>query len=280
MAIIIAEAGENHCGNWQMARDLVKVAAAAGADYVKFQLYDAADVAADDPEREWFQRVQVPIARLAELTALARASGIEPLCTPWDAEKAARIFDLGIPDMKIASFHIVDEELLRLVNRRARRVFMSTGMGSLDEVDRAVDLLRNVRELYLLHCVSEYPLPIDRVNLAVMDLLKARYGTRVQVGYSDHTTGILAPVAAVARGAAVVEKHITMDKQLEGTDHILSADPDELRKMVAQIRGVEPMIGAGDKMLTAVEAAHKDFLRNRFRHRQPSVEGDTHGIRH
>ncbi len=267
MAIVIAEAGENHCGNWEVARELVRVAADAGADYVKFQLYDAADVAMDDPERDWFQRVQLPRSTLKELAVLADELDIEPLCTPWDVDKAAQIFEVGIRDMKIASFHIVDEELLRFVNRRARRVFLSTGMSSLDELDAAVGMLRDVRELYVLHCVSEYPLPVEHVNLAVMDLLKRRYGRRARVGYSDHTVGILAPVAAVARGADVVEKHITVDKQLEGTDHVLSADPHELRDMVAQIRLVEQMIGDGEKRLTPVEVANRQFLRNRFRHR-------------
>lgn len=266
MTIVIAEAGENHCGDWDMARRLIDVAAAAGADYVKFQLYDAEKVATDDPEKDWFQRVQVPHDVFADLVKYAGRAGIAPLCTPWDVEKAEAIFATGIADMKIASFHIVQHDLLRYVNRRARRVFVSTGMASVDEIDGAVALLDKVEDLYVLHCVSEYPLDPARVNLRVMDLLRERYGSRAQIGYSDHTIGIVAAVASVARGAAVVEKHITLDKTLEGTDHVLSADPAELTEMVRQIRTVERMLGDGKKVLTPGEAENQKFLRGRFAH--------------
>ena len=265
MALVIAEVGENHCGDWQMARALVDAAAHAHADYVKFQLYEADDVADDDPERDWFRRVQVPVSELADLVAYCRRAGIAPLCTPWDAAKAATVLDLGMADVKIASFHITDTAMLRLVNQRARRVFLSTGMANWDEIDAAVACLDRV-ELYLLHCVSEYPLPDEHVNLAVMDGLRERYGARARIGYSDHTIGILAPIAAVARGADVVEKHITMSRAREGTDHVLSAEPAELIEMVSHIRAIQRMIGDGVKTLTPGEVANQSFLRNRFRH--------------
>lgn len=266
MAIIIAEAGENHCGDWEMAKELVRVAARAGADYVKFQLYDAGTTAKDDPEREWFHKVQVPQGTWKELADLAAKEGIRALCTPWGVEKAKAIHDVTPDAVKIASFNIVDEEVLRYANASFKTVFMSTGMADLEEVDKAIALLDKVPELYLLHCVSEYPLPPEHVNLRVMETLRERYGKRAKIGYSDHTTDIVSCVAAAAMGAEVVEKHITLDKKMEGTDHILSADPKDLADMVRQIRLVEKMRGAPDKRVTPGEAENQEFLRKRFSH--------------
>lgn len=264
--IIIAEAGENHCGDMEMAHRLIEVAAKAGADFVKFQLYDAAKVANDDPERDWFKKVQVSDAQFMDLVRHARKHDILPLCTPWAIDKAELIFSAGIDAMKIASFHTVDMELLRYVNERAVTVFISTGMTSLQETDRAVEALGRVKNLYVLHCVSEYPLPPEHVNLRVMDTLRERYGRRARIGYSDHTTGIFAPVMSVAHGAEVIEKHITLSHHLPGTDHVLSADPDELMELVRQIRAVETLLGRDEKMLTAVESQLQETMRNRFRH--------------
>ena len=123
-----------------------------------------------------------------------------------------------------------------------------------------------MKHLYLLHCVSEYPLPPEHANLRVMDTLRATFGHRATIGYSDHTIGIVAAVAAVAMGADVIEKHITLDKRLPGTDHVLSADPDELAEMVRQIRLVETLRGAPQKRLTSEEAKVQSFMRRRFSH--------------
>jgi sialic acid synthase SpsE len=263
---ITAEIGENHCGDMGMARDLIAACAEAGADYAKFQLYDASRTALDDPERDLFFRVQLTPEKLAQLVEYARSHGIRPLCTPWDVAAAEAIFQCGIPEMKIASFHIVDHELLRYVNEHFRTVFMSTGMASLEEIRVGVACLPDVPDLYLLHCVSEYPLPEEHVNLRMLDTLNRMFGQRAKVGYSDHTLGILAPVAAVARGACAIEKHVTLDKSLEGTDHVLSVMPDGLRSMVQQIRSLEKMMGTGEKILTPVEQANQTFLRERFHH--------------
>jgi sialic acid synthase SpsE len=170
--------------------------------------------------------------------------------------------------MKIASFHICDLEMISYVSTRAQRVFLSTGMATYEEIDEAVSILKDVPELYLLHCVSEYPLSYENVNLRVIAALKNRYGDVARIGFSDHTIGILAPVAAAAFGAEVIEKHITLDKNLEGTDHILSADPCELIEMLRQIRAVEKILGSGRKVLTDVEKSHKEFLRHRFSHKE------------
>ena len=265
MTVIIAEAGENHCGDMGMAHQLIDMSSEAGADYVKFQLYDASKTSIDDPEKEWFHKVQLLDEKWYELANYAKNSGIEPLATPWDAEMAEIIFRGGLDTVKIASFHITDLTLLTYVNEKARRVFMSTGMASIGEIDKAVEALENVDDLFLLHCVSEYPLPYENVNLSVMDTLRERYGQRARIGYSDHTLSIHAAVAAVARGAEVIEEHITLDKNMEGTDHIFSADPEDLPELVRQIRLVETILGTPEKHLTATERENQTFMRNRFR---------------
>lgn len=264
--LIIAEAGENHCGRMDWAEKLIDMSALSGCDYVKFQLYDANQTAKTDPERDWFFRVHLDKSKLEHLQSYSQRKGIQFLCTPWDVDKAKLLHELGNQAIKIASFHITDLEMLRFVSTRFHRVFMSVGMASVAEMDEAVEILAAVPELYLLHCVSEYPLVPERANLRVMDTLRERYGKRAQIGYSDHTLGILAPVAATARGAAVIEKHITLDKKMEGTDHILSADPGELIAMVQQIRATELLLGSAEKRNTSQEDGHKDFLRNRFKH--------------
>ena len=263
MAIIIAEIGENHCGDMNLAKELIDVASEAGCDYAKFQMYDAKDTSIDDLEREWFEKVQLTREKLADLFEHCKKMNIKPLCTPWDKQKAEIIFDLGVEDMKIASFHIIDIKMLEFINSRANRVFLSTGMADISEIKQAVNVLSSV-DLYLLHCVSEYPLPYENVNIKVMDLIRDLFGSKCKIGYSDHTISILAPIVAVARGAEVIEKHITMDKQMEGTDHILSADPKELVKMVRDIRDVEKILGTGKKILTVEEQKNKAFLRGRF----------------
>ncbi len=266
MTLVIAEIGENHCGDWKIAQNLIRVAAEAGANYVKFQLYDAAATAKDDPEREWFHHVQMPEAVWRDLAAFARGLGVEPLCTPWGVEKAKAIHAVTPKAIKIASFHITDDAVLRFVNHSFERVFLSTGMANLCEVERAVSLLNKVKELFLLHCVSEYPLIPEHANLRVMDTLRARFGSRAKIGYSDHVIGISAAVAAAAMGAEVVEKHITMDKKLEGTDHVFSADPADLSEMVRQIRFMETLRGVPEKELSIEERKNQKFLRSRFSH--------------
>lgn len=261
MCIIIAEAGENHLGDMEIAKRLVDLSKAAGVDYVKFQYYNAEDCSNDDPEKDWFRKVQLDLNKVEYLYRYAEASGIEFLCTPWDVKKADELFSIGIKDMKIASFHITDSEMLRITAQKARRVFLSTGMSSVEEIDHAVSLLRGT-DLYLLHCVSEYPLPEEHVNILSMDFLRERYGCHV--GYSDHTLGILAPMVAVARGADVIEKHITLSKTFFGTDHILSADPAELRLLVEHVARIKSMLGNKEKKITETEFKQQNFLRNRF----------------
>lgn len=249
-----------------MARRLVEVAARAGADYVKFQFYDANDVAENDPEREWFFRVQLPHDVWREVAVLAMREGITPLCTPWGIDKAKAIHAVTPQAIKIASFHITDKELLDYVNGHFETVFMSTGMAEIAELERAVSWLGKVKNLYVLHCVSDYPLASENANLRVMETLRGKFSHRAKIGYSDHTIGIFTAVIAVAMGAEVIEKHITLDKNLEGTDHVLSADPAELAEMIRQIRAVETLMGNPEKRMTLSEVRMQQFMRKRFSH--------------
>ena len=261
MCLIIAEAGENHLGDMDLAKKMIGLSKTSGADYVKFQYYNADNCLNTDPEKEWFKKVQLDIGKIKYLYDYAIQKDIDFLCTPWDVQKADDLFSLGIKDMKIASFHIVNLEMLALINERGRKVFMSTGMSSVEEIDGAVKLMNKV-DLYLMHCVSEYPLPEENVNMRAMDFLRERYGCKV--GYSDHTPGILAPLTAVARGADVIEKHITLSKTYFGTDHILSAEPAELKLLVEYSRRIEAILGKKEKKMTEAEIKAQQFLRNRF----------------
>lgn len=261
--IIISEIGENHLGDMKLAADMIRASKEAGADYAKFQLYDPARTKGDDPEREWFFKVALSKDKMARLAAECRKAGIRPLFSCWDTTRAQWCLDEGLAEIKLSSFHIADKALLDFAAGGFRTVFLSTGMGSIDEIKKAAAALKKVENLYLLHCVSDYPARPQDVNLKAMDQLRQFCG---HVGYSDHLTDISAALAAVARGAEVIEKHFTMDKKLPGTDHILSASPAEFKEMVARIREIEDMLGDGKRQLTASEAKNRDFLRARFTH--------------
>jgi len=262
--IIIAEIGENHIGDWDLARRMVVEAAAAGADIVKFQSYLGSDVADDDPEKEWFEQVYLPDAMHVELKALAEGHGVEFLSTPFTLDRARFLVEeLRLRKIKVASSEMLNLGLLDYLNGRVDTVFLSTGMGSLDEVAHAADHLTRVRDLYILQCTTQYPCPPEEANLAAIPTLKARFPER-RIGFSDHTVGTLAPAMAVALGAEVIEKHFTLDRSLPGTDHVLSVTPDELREMVGLVRQAEALRGSAVKAPTASESPIIEAVRSRF----------------
>ena len=262
--IVIAEIGENHVGDWELARKMLVAAARAGADVVKFQSYLGADVADDDPEKEWFTKVQLPDQLHFELKALAEEHDAEFLSSCFSLSRARFLIEeLGLEKIKVASSEMLNSALLDYLNKRASTVFLSTGMATLAEVGEAVAQLSNVKDLYVMQCTTQYPCPSEDANLAVIPTLKTTF-PELHIGYSDHTLGSLAPVVAVALGAEVVEKHFTLDKSLPGTDHVLSATPDELEEMIRQIREVEVLLGQKEKVPTASEREIVDFVRSRF----------------
>ncbi|MBN2483452.1 MAG: N-acetylneuraminate synthase family protein [Candidatus Omnitrophica bacterium] len=284
--IIIAEIGECFNGDMDQARKLIVTAKAAGCDYAKFQTLDREGIAEDDPEREWFLKVALQKEQLTQLQSWCRDAGIGFLCTPENKKKAEELKELGCREVKIASTCAWDDELVSYISEHFSIIFVSTGLSTLEEVDKVVSRLKKQEKIYLMHCVSEYPtgplltqrglqaLSHENVNLRMMDILKERYPHCV-VGYSDHTVDIIVPVVAVARGAGVIEKHITLDRKgpvnlflskrgYSGTDHVLSLEPDELKEMVRQIRETEKILGEAVWQRSPGEKILMDFLKGRF----------------
>lgn len=285
--LIIAEVGECYNGSMETARSLILAAKDADCDYVKFQTLDYENISDDDPEKDWFLKIALNPEKIKLLINVCSKAGIKVLFTPENTKTAGWILDEKLDSVKIASSSLCDAGLLKFVNSRFNTAFLSTGMASLEEVRRAVNLLSNIKHLYIMHCISEYPtgpllenrglraLSANDVRLNMMLILKEKF-SRFSIGYSDHTSGTLAPIAAAAAGAKVIEKHITMDRSTPirnyregmeylGTDHILSIEPAELKDMVAKIRELDLMFSEkkwerseGEKLLTS-------FLRGRFR---------------
>lgn len=263
--LIIAEAGVNHNGSPELARQLVDAAAAAGVDYVKFQTFRADKLVTRTARQAAYQSRNLGHGEESQYTMLKRlelspddhralidhcnAKGVEFLSTAFDLESIAFLDSLGLPLWKVPSGEITNFPYLRAIGSTGKPVILSTGMATLDEIGAAVGVLTRFgtprNEITLLHCTTEYPAPKDQVNLRAMQTMHERFG--LPVGYSDHTEGIEIPVAAVAMGATVIEKHFTLDRNLPGPDHKASLEPDELTAMVRQIRAVESALGNGTK---------------------------------
>ena len=262
--IIIAEIGENHLGNMDMARAMIKQAADAGADIVKFQSYRGADVSEDDPEREWFGQVELSDEAHHELKAYAEGQGVEFMSSPFTVERARLLCEgLGLKKIKVASSEMTNHRLLDYVNDHADVVFLSTGLANLGEIGESLEHLKKVQDVYILHCVTQYPVEDGDANLLAIKTLQSAF-PGYKIGYSDHTLGITAPLAAVAMGAQAVEKHYTLARTLPGTDHILSVTPDEFRQMVREIRRLESMLGSPEKAPVPAEQEIRELVRNRW----------------
>lgn len=269
--IIIAEAGVNHNGNLQMAREMVRVAKDAGADYVKFQTavpelvistfapkaeYQKETTGEGQSQLDMCRAIHLPLSDYAGLKAYCDEVGIGFMSTPFDLVSIDCLADLGMDYWKIPSGEITNLPYLRKIASKGGRVILSTGMSTLDEVAAAVDILERGdiprADVILLHCTTQYPTPFDAVNLRAMDALRAICCGGV--GYSDHTVGITVPIAAAARGACVIEKHFTLDRTLPGPDHRASLEPHELAEMVRAVRCVETALGDGCKRVAEAEA--------------------------
>jgi sialic acid synthase SpsE len=262
--IIITEIGENHLGDIGRAKKMIKEAAGAGADFVKFQSYLASEVSPNDPEIEWFRKVQLSDEAHRELKKHADNCGIEFLSAPFSLGRAKFLCEsLGLRKIKIASSELLNYRLLDYVNKHADTVFLSTGMATMKEVKNSLKHLNKVKNCYILHCVTEYPAKPEHLNLNAIKTLKTAFPD-FKVGYSDHTIGVQACLAAVALGAEVIEKHFTLDKSLPGTDHVLSVTPGELKELVKSVRELETMLGSHLKKPTADEERIKNVVRSRF----------------
>ena len=262
--IIIAEAGVNHNGDIGMAKKMIDVASAAGADIVKFQSFSADRLVTMDAGKAEYQKkatnageTQYEMIRSLELTRdnhkelmdYCRLKSIEFLSTPFDLESIDLLVELGLNKFKIPSGEITNLPYLRYIGHFGKPVILSTGMSNLDEIKDAIDILEKAgmsrKNITVLHCCTEYPAPMMDVNLKAM--LTIRDTLDISVGYSDHTLGIEVDIAAVALGASIIEKHFTLDRKLPGPDHGASIEPDELERMVLSIRNIEQALGDGIK---------------------------------
>ena len=266
---IIAEAGVNHNGRVELAKKLVDAAVLSGADAVKFQTfraekvvspvapqaeYQAVNTGVVESQLDMVRKLELPFEAFGELAHHCRGQGIVFLSTPFDEESVDFLDSIGVPAFKIPSGEITNLEFVDHVARKQKPVILSTGMADLEEVRRAVHTIRASNpQVVVLHCVSNYPARASSINLRAM-LTMARE-LEVAVGYSDHSMGIEIPMAAVALGATVLEKHFTLDRGLPGPDHVASLEPAELRAMVEGIRKVESALGDGRKAPAPEELA-------------------------
>lgn len=267
---IIAEAGVNHNGSIKLAHEMVDIAALSKADAIKFQTFITEELVSDTAPKAKYQsyhsgnnesqyqmlkRLELKSGDFSELRDHAISVGLEFMSTPFDRSSIKLLYNLGLKIFKIPSGEITNLQYLRDIGGLKRRVFLSTGMASLDEVKAAVGVLLKAgilqSQVTLLHSTTEYPAPFQDVNLNAMITLRDTF--KMKVGYSDHTMGIEIPVAAAAMGASVIEKHFTSDKNLRGPDHKASIDPDELKLMVQSIRNVERAMGNGIKIPSKAE---------------------------
>lgn len=276
--LIIAEAGVNHNGDISLAKRLIDVAAEAGADLVKFQTFRADaqvtrvaekaeyQIKATDnttSQHEMLRRLELSIDMHKELIAHCAMRGIGFLSTGFDTESIDLLRSLGLNLFKIPSGEITNLPYLRHIGRLGGDIILSTGMSTLGEIEAAIDVLERAgtprNKMTILHCTTEYPTPMNEVNLEAMRSIHASFA--VAVGYSDHTTGIEVAIAAVAMGALVIEKHFTLDREMPGPDHKASLEPNELKAMVAAIRNIEIALGDGVKRLTPSESSNKPVAR-------------------
>jgi len=265
--ILMAEIGENHYGRWDVCRGMVEEAAANGATIAKFQTYTADQFGKDHEWYEWFQGVEMPEKVHFQMQELCREKGIEFLSSTFTIRSTDFLLDkMGMTSLKLASSRIVDHELLDYVNSRAdqvKTVYLSTGGATLPEIHDAVDRLARIDSLSLLHCVSQYPTEDHNVNLRAIPTIKAEF-PHLPVGYSDHSRGIEACLAAVALGAEVLEKHFTYHTCMPGDDHEGALTPETLRQLVEQISRLEVMLGSDEKGPVADETKALSQLRGKL----------------
>ena len=292
---IIAEAGVNHNGSFEMAKQLVNVAKEAGADAVKFQTFKAENLVTKDAKQadyqvenlkqstsqyEMLKRLELTFEEFTALKQYCEDKGIEFLSTPFDYESVDFLFDeLQIKTAKIPSGELTNAPFIYAIAKKKKPIILSTGMATLDDIHEALSYIvfglahkidmEQVEGFYttteakqllgqyvtILHCTTEYPAPFDTINLNAMATLHQEF--QVPVGLSDHSSGVAVPTAAVALGATVIEKHFTLDRALEGPDHIASLEPGELKQMIEQIRQVEEALGNSFKQPSEVELKNR-----------------------
>lgn len=291
--IIIAEAGVNHNGNYEMALKMIDEAKAAGADYVKFQTakpelvistfapkaeYQKETTGNGESQLEMCKAIHLPLTDYKPLKEYCDKVGIGFMSTPFDLVSIDVLEPLDMDYYKIPSGEITNLPYLRAIAAKGRKVIISTGMSELPEIEEALQVLEKGglkrSDIIVLHCNTEYPTPMRDVNLRAMLDIRDRLG--VAVGYSDHTNGIEVPIAAVALGAEVIEKHFTLDKTLPGPDHKASLEPQELKAMVDAIRNIEAALGDGKKKVTDSERPNIIVARKSIVAARPIKAGEVY----
>jgi len=275
---IIAEAGVNHNGDLSLAKQLIEVAAAAGADAVKFQTFKAENLvdkqapkaayqqqttATNESQFAMIKKLELDLDTHRQLILHCQQCKIMFLSSPFDLDSIRMLYELDLKIFKIPSGEITNLPYLREIGRLGKPVILSTGMSDMDEIEATIKILYSAglkeKDLTILHCNTEYPTPMVDVNLRAMQTLATNFDT--SVGYSDHTLGIEIPIAAVALGAKVIEKHITLDKNLPGPDHKASLEPESLTAMIKAIRNLEQAMGDGEKKPTPSEIKNRPIVR-------------------
>jgi len=289
--LIIAEAGVNHNGDMDLAKQLIDAAVDAGADVVKFQTFSAERLAThnapkadyqgkttDDSESQFsmLKRLELSSAMHEDLIAYCRSKKIDFFSTGFEIESLNYLASLGAERFKIPSGEITNLPYLRHVGAFGKPVILSTGMSSLGEIEAALEVLEAAgtprTKITVLHCNTEYPTPMRDVNLRAMCSIRDAFG--VSVGYSDHTQGIEVPIAAVALGATVIEKHLTLDRNLPGPDHMTSLEPKEFTAMVRAIRNIEQAMGDGIKRPSSSEYKNRAIARKSLVAARPISSGE------
>ncbi len=290
--MIIAEAGVNHNGNYELAKQLALKAKEAGADYVKYQTavpekvisryaemaeYQKENTGKVESQLEMCKRIHLKLTDYAPLKQYCEEIGIKFISTPFDLDSIDVLTEIGMDFWKIPSGEITNYPYLVKIAKTHMPVVMSTGMCEIHEIREALNVLcengLTMDQISLLHCNTEYPTPMKDVNLRAMDDLSREFGVRV--GYSDHTKGIEVPIAAVAMGAQIIEKHFTLDHNMEGPDHKASLEPDELKAMVDAIRNIEMAIGDGAKHVSESERKNIAIARKSIIAARAIKKGET-----
>lgn len=273
---IIAEAGVNHNGDIELAKKMIDAASEAGVDAVKFQTFKAEKIVSmNAPKAEYqlentnntesqfqmLKKLEIDKRTHIELMKYCKEKNVMFLSTPFDIDSIHMLVELGIGIIKIPSGEITNLPYLREVARQKKKVILSTGMSNMQEVKDAVQVLKQygAEDVTVLHCNTQYPTPMEDVNLRAM--IHMKHELNLEVGYSDHTQGVEVPIAAVAMGATVIEKHFTLDKTMEGPDHKASLEPNELKEMVKAIRNIEKALGNGEKNKTQSEVDNVAIVR-------------------
>ena len=288
--LIIAEAGVNHNGSLELAKKLVDEAKECGADIVKFQTakldslvskfaqmadYQKENIGKEESQKEMLKKLLLTFDEFVELSQYCKDVGVKFLSTPFDLESIEFLDSLDIDIWKIPSGEITNYPYLVAIAKTNKPIILSTGMCRMDEIEAALNVLKEngAKDITILHCTTEYPAPYNEINLNAMNTIRDSFG--YPVGYSDHSDGIEVPIAAVAMGASVIEKHFTLDKNMEGPDHKASLEPKELKAMIDSIRKIEVSLGDGVKQPTKSEAKNISVARKSIVAKRPIIKGEV-----